>query len=273
MARRLKLLTGLSTLALSGALALSACGGEGEAEGAEGEGARVLAASSEGEGAEGEGGEGEGESEGAASADPVTDDVEYLKRLGLVRGHLVAFIELTRAGAPDAAATHAKHPQSELYADLIPAFEARGKKGFADALDALNDAAASGADVEAAYAAAKDAIRATAPKTSNRNELLAIAGLVRTAAEEFAIGVGEDGEISNAHEYQDAYGFVTVAGQFLDSLSTEDKAEADAIAFAKEQVEGLSAAFPGWRAERTDGETSLLFGAAARIEIAALGLS
>ena len=54
MARRLKLLTGLSTIALTGALALSACGGEGEgaAPGAEGEGAgAVQHGEAEGEGA------------------------------------------------------------------------------------------------------------------------------------------------------------------------------------------------------------------------------
>lgn len=269
MARRLKLLTGLSTLALSGALALSACGGEGE--GAEGEsaegndGARVLTESSAGEGGESE--------NGAAANDPATDDVEYLKRLGLVRGHLVAFIELTRAGAPEAAAPHAKHPESELYAGLVPAFKARHKKGFADALTALSDAAASGGDVEAAYAAAREAIRASAPDASLKVRLLAIAGMVRTAADEYSIGVGEDGAIIKAHEYQDAHGFVSAASEILAAAKPRAGDEADAAAAAKEQLDGLSAAFPGWLVERTDAKASLLYGAAARIEIAALGLS
>lgn len=269
MARRLKLLTGLSTLALTGALAVSGCAGEGEA--GEGEGAR-SAAVSEGEG-EG-GGEGaSAEGEGASDAgDPATDDVEYLRRLGLVRGHLAVFIELYRAGEFDAAATHVKHPESELYAGLVPAFKARGKPGFADALSALVAATQARGDVDAAYAAVGDAIDANAPATNLATKLLAAAAMARTAGDEFAIGVEDDGAVSNAHEYQDAYGFLAAAQEMLSTEDTDDINEAEAIALAHEQLDIALKSFSGLTAEHTEGKASTIYGAAARLEIAGLGL-
>ena len=62
---------------------------------------------------------------------------EITEILGLVQGHLIAFRELHAAGEMDMAATHAKHPESEIYAALAPAFAARSKPGFADELSAL----------------------------------------------------------------------------------------------------------------------------------------
>lgn len=271
MARRLKLLTGLSTLALTGALALGGCSGEGEAEG-EGEGAEgsttAVAAGAEG------GGEGQSEGEGAAGAgDPATDDIEYMRRLGLVRGHLVAFIELYRAGDFDAAGMHVKHPESELYAGLVPAFKARGEPGFAEALEALVAAAEARGDVDGAYAAVVEAIEANAPAASLSSKLLAVAAMARAAGGEFDIGVEDDGTISNAHEYQDAYGFLTAAQNMLTSEETADMNKAEAIALAQEQLGIALRSFSGGLvAERTDGTASAIYGAAARIEIAGLGL-
>ena len=289
MTRRYKLLSGLSTLTLAGALALSACAeGEGEGEGAEGEGAPTAV--SEGEGAEGaggesegsegaggesEGGEGEGgesEGEGSSGADPATDDVEYLLRLGLVRGHMFAFNELHAAGAHDLAMTHAKHPGDELYADLEPAFAARGKPGFADGLSAIADAATSGGDVDAAYEALKASIIANAPTVSFAERLLAIAGLARTAGEEFVIGVEDDGTISNAHEYQDAYGFLNAAQEILAEVEPEGAAESAAAQITADQLAAALADFGELTAEQTTVDSTVIYGAAARIEIAALGL-
>ncbi len=281
MKRRLKLVAGLSTLSFTSALAVAGCGGEGEGEGAEGADAPVAVVDGEGE-AEGEGegfrasegeGEGEGENEGAArSGDPADDDVEYLYRLGMVRGHLAAFIELYRAGAFDMAATHVKHPESELYEELVPAFAARGKPGFSDALSTLANAAADGGDVEAAYEATVSAIRANAPVSNVSVLLLSISKLVTTAAEEFDIGVGEDGAITEPHEYQDAYGFLSAAREMLSEIETGDINASEAIAVAHEQIDLSLASFAGLVVEETEGTSATLYGAAARIEIAALGL-
>jgi hypothetical protein len=269
MAKRRILLTSLSTLALTGVLALGGCAGEGEGE-AEGEDRNAGPASMAPAG----GGEGEGEGEGAsASSDPATNDVEYLRRLGLVRGHLAAFIELYRAGEYDAAITHAKHPESELYAGLRPAFAAREKPGFAQELEAVVSAAQARGDVEAAYEALSAAISANVPDTDLSTLLLAVAEIVTTAGNEFDIGVEDDGAISNAHEYQDAYGFLTAAQMMLAGRETADASESEAIAQVREQLDQALTIFIGdLMATRADGAPSTFYGAAARIEIAALGL-
>jgi len=278
MTRRLKLMTGLSTIAAASALALSGCGGEGEAEseGAEGDGANASisgeSAAASGE-AEGEGGEGdEGGAAAARSGDPATDDVEYVRLLGLVRGHLTAFVELYHGGATEMALMHVKHPGSELYASLVPAFEARGLPGFASELTALSDAANAGGDIDEAYSAVISAIGVNMPAPSVANELMAVSEIVRTAAEEFDMGVDDDGAISQLHEYQDAYGFLIAAREILSGLHTDDMNAGDAIAMAHEQIETSLASFDGLTATETEGRPSTLYGAAARIEIAARGL-
>lgn len=278
MARRLKLLTGLSTLALSGVFVLSGCGGEGEGE-SESEGALdPTAITAEGEG-ESEGGtanssEGESENEGGTiqSGDPATDDVEYLTRLGLVRGHLLSFMELYRAGNYEMALPHAKHPESELYADLIPAFEARGKIGFADELERLAMAAQERGDVEAAFEDVAAAIVQNMPALNTKVTLLAVSKIVTVAADEFALGVNEEGTIVNAHEYQDAYGFLVSARDMLAREDTADINAVEAIAVAHEQIDAALLAFDGLVVDTTDGAAATLYGAASRIEIAALGL-
>ncbi len=287
MKQKLKLITSLSSLALTGALAVTACSGEGEGEGhgGEGEGAATsisgegesegLGGESEGEGLGGES-EGEGlggESEGAASSgDPATDDIEYLYRLALVRGHLIAFRELYDSGEREMALGHSKHPQSELYAELAPAFEARSKPGFADELSALASAAEAGGDIDDAYNMVADAIAAHFPDMTVKTRLLAVSKIVSTAADEFDIGVEDDGAISNVHEYQDAYGFLNAARMVLASGESSDMAESEAVAMAQEQLDIALSEFDGLAVATTEGAASVLYGAAARIEIAALGL-
>ena len=275
MARRLKLLTELSTLALSGALALGACGGEGEGGG---EGAQTAAHGSHGAGGEAEGegakaGAG-GESEGAApGADPATDDVAYLTQLLFVRGHLKAFYELHKAGAAELAAAHAKHPESELYAGLVPAFAARGQTGFAEELSALSAAHGSSGDIDAAYENLRAGITRVEPATVLKNKILAVARVARIAADEFDVAAEDDGAIGNVKEYQDAYGFLSVSKDLLASAAPANADERAAFAEAIAQLDGVLAQFDGWTPPSTPMKASAIYGAAARLEIAGLGLN
>jgi hypothetical protein len=212
---------------------------------------------------------GEGEGEGASAADPVSDDVEYLHRLGQTRGHLAAFTALHRLGAHEMSMTHAKHPESELYAGLVPAFAARGKSGFAGELNALTDAVGKGADIDVAYADLMTAISENEPDADFATRLMAIATLARTAGDEFAIGVAEDGTVVNAHEYQDAYGFLTAARDMLASGEVAGAEESRAQALAERQLEIALGEFDALTATRVDGNASVIHGAAARIEIEA----
>ena len=95
--------------------------------------------------------------------------------------------------------------------------------------------------------------------------------LVRIAAEEYDIGV-VDGEIANLHEYQDAWGFVQVARDELRQVAEGD--DPKAAAAAEEMLAELEAAGPLFPAIVPEGpmtaDSSLLWGAAARMELAAL---
>lgn len=117
-------------------------------------------------------------------------------------------------GEHAAARTHAKHPSDELYLDVASALELRGAPPFAAELTAYAEAMASGAaDVTDAYAelllaiaAAENAVADAPPALLARVIVL----LLREAAREYTIGV-VDGQLENAHEYQDAYGFTQIA--------------------------------------------------------------
>ena len=153
---------------------------------------------------------------GAPPAAPASmaADVDYLFRLGLMRGHLLVGNALFALGEREAARTHAKHPSDELYGAVASALAERGAVGFAAELETHANQMAGGdeADVARAYQAVGAAIgRAEAvvdlwPALAGR----VIALLLREAADEYAIGV-VDGQLVNAHEYQDAYGFTQVA--------------------------------------------------------------
>jgi hypothetical protein len=281
MARRLKLLTGLSALALSGALAASGCGGksgegEGEGEGAEGARAHHAAQTGEGEG-KGQGQAGaEGEGEGAAAA--AGDVASFVSQMTILRGHLKAGVALYAAGDPGAARVHMKHPHDELYVSLRPMFAAFGAPAPDAELNALAAAVEGGAalgeveDKLARVSAAVDRAIAAA-KPSVRDRLLAAAATLRTAGEEFDFAV-KDGALVNAKEYQDAYGFLTTVVEQLGGVEGATPAEKDAVALAREQAAvALSAAPSAAPPAQVESQSSTIYGAAARVEIAALGLT
>jgi len=236
----------------------------------------VQLAALAGEGGEGEGGEGgEGEGgEGAGSADLTKDDAAYLAQLGQVRGHLWVGVQLYRAGHKDMALTHMKHPGDELYAGLQPAFDAREAPGFAEALSQLAEAVAQSlplSEVKARHSELEQGI-AEAESLSEvdlKTALGSIEKMVRTAAEEYAIGV-KDGKIVNAHEYQDAFGFVTAAQNRLDSLSEKQIQQgAEAVEEVAQQLSSLRSLWPALVPEgKIGGDASELYGAAARIQLA-----
>jgi len=223
-------------------------------------------------------GGGEGEGANAASVDIRTDDPAYLTRLGLIRGHLLAGFTLYSRGQPDMARTHMKHPRDELYAGLVPAIEARDGQPFDEQLTALATAVeseAEQAEVEAAYERLVEAIRSAegVADTTLAEELFSIMGLLRTAGEEYAVGVDE-GRLINAHEYQDAWGFTQIAMQRLEELPASQREQAPQVI---DRVEALLADLsdlwpelvPG---DTVEGEASRLNGTAARVELAALSL-
>jgi hypothetical protein len=215
---------------------------------------------------------------GSASQDPATDDVAYLTQLGLVQGHLTVGVALYQEGATADAKVHMKHPKDELYASLLPALEARKAKGFGDELSALAADVEGGkpvVDAEKDLARVVAAIahaRAAAP-ANLKARLKVLLALTRVAADEYAQGV-KDGAIVNRKEYEDAWGFVAVAKSLLEGLSKAERKEAGA-AYDKIEAE-LKALAPAWPSvvppARVETDASLLYAAAARIELAILSI-
>jgi hypothetical protein len=231
--------------------------------------------------ARGEGGEGEGEGgEGAGTGALLTDDAAYLAQVGLMRGHLWVGHQLYLAGLVEMAATHMKHPQAEIYSTLIDAFTGRDVPGFAEELTALADAV-TGKEPEAAVQSAYDQLSAAiavnerdgADTRSPAVIAATMVALLRTAGEEYAIGIVDE-QVANVHEYQDALGFTQVARQW--AASPAFAATPEAVAAAASLQAQLDALLPLWPTLAPEGPVPFsaerIYGAAARMEITALSL-
>ena len=177
-------------------------GGEGEAgEGESGEGEGGEGEAGEGESGEGEGGEGEG---GEIGALPVEN------RLAFMSGHVKAGIGLYRAGEPAMAAPHLLHPVSETHQAERAGLDALGfDASIFEAVSAALDAGQSAADVEAQLQAAEANLEAVAEKAGGDAASI-ITYLMGVVVEEYTISI-TDGQITDAGEYQDAWGFAQVA--------------------------------------------------------------
>jgi hypothetical protein len=224
--------------------------------------------------ASGEAGEsGEGGESGAAMDKP--EKVKMLTGLALIEGHLRAGIALYEAGEVDMAKTHMKHPKAEIYTELEPML---GDDGFADELQALSDNVQNGADVaeaKSAFNAVLEAIEEAREdsNTSPRDQFDAMMATMRVAGEEYGIGI-KDGAIDNIHEYQDAWGFTQgVKANAAALAKSNDEAVAAAAEKTLAALAETDAAFDGVNPQgNLNGEASALYGAAARIELAALSV-
>ena len=166
------------------------------------------------------------------SSSKVFKDDQYLTHLGLVKGHLHVGVELYKKEYFENAKRHMKHPKSELYAGLIPTFEAKKANGFATELEALalsveNNEALS--IVSMNYNILLEAISQNenyvdSKSNTFKNKVLLAKSLSEIAADEYAIGI-VDGNIENKFEYQDALGFTTVAKSILNKATLLSEAE------------------------------------------------
>jgi hypothetical protein len=190
-------------------------------------------------------------------------------------------MDLYRQGERAAAEPHMAHPTKELYQPLEPALAARGAPAFEEQLEELEHLVEQGASVdrvEAAYRKTLDGVSAAEAAVSEKTQadpaqhFQVIVNIVRTAADEYAAALDDNGKVANAVEYQDARGFVRTAQGMLDAIAQEQQAAAaEAVAASKEQLDGVSGLWPSLvPPPQVEGDPSQLYGAAARIEIAAL---
>jgi len=127
---------------------------------------------------------------------------------------------------------HMKHPKSELYAGLIPTFEAKNANGFASELQVLARSVENNEElsiVSKNYESLLNAITQNEENVNNishtiENKITLAKTLLEIAAEEYALGI-INGDIVNVHEYQDALGFTTVAKNILKEANSLTSSE------------------------------------------------
>ena len=224
-----------------------------------------------------EGGEGGESGAPATTADAGTDaqaDAAYLASLGFIEGKLRVGTALYLDGKADMAKPHLTLPADALYAELEPQLAARGVAGFAQELVALSGAVETGAAPGTAQAAF-DAVlaklaTARAAETSPRAAFDAMVLLMRDAADDYAAGV-TDGRLTDAYEYQDAWGYVQAVRAMASGLTgSPNPVIAKASAKTLEALAETDAAFAGLAPDGpVPGDATLLQGAAARVELAA----
>ncbi len=285
-ARRVTAVGGLAALATAGTLAadpaaadridteaafqIAQAEGEGEAEGmasGEGEG------EGEGEASAGGEGEGEGEGEGGASLDP---DTAFLSGLSFMEGHIRAGMTLYEAGDLDAARTHVGHPIEEKYDAVADRLDALGLGDLRANIHALAIAAENGADyaaLEALFATVRAKHELARASFSPAQQVAGLVALMRTAGDEYTVAVA-GGEVSNLHEYQDSWGFLRVVETEARQMAASDDAAVAGVGDAiLEQVAATGTAFGDIQGGGDfDMDPSILYGAAARMEIAGLEL-
>lgn len=270
MSKTLKLWTSLGVAALSGTLAAEAAtfGDLSKQQVASAKSHLYLADAS------GEGGEA---GEAGASGGAEGDRTDYLMDLALVEGHMLVGVALYKAGDAEAAKPHMKHPRDELFADLKMHFEEMKVNGFGAELEAVAMAVETGAaaeDVDAKLNTLLAAIAEARGGPMEAHEAAQAAVLVlKTAADEFGESV-KDGKVVEAHEYQDAWGFVQAAKRIIDRLPDEEKNEhMDELQSIGNELAAIEKFFPDTAGKMPVMATGSDFAAAAaRIELTASGI-
>ena len=251
-----------------GAFALAGCSGESDTQGRENTASSPVQSSA---------GHTDGGQPDGAQPQDAQEKVALLTDLGLMRGHLSIFYSLYFSDHIEHARTHAKHPESELYARIAPQLAARELDGFADKLSMVGEAL-DGAEKEVvgkAYKGANGAIFETeqALNANLSEQLQSIAQLVRTAGDEYKLAVAPDGTITNLHEYQDAMGFVLIAQERLSIIESDDLA---AISKVQEAVypalKSLESLFSGLIPTSVTPDHAKLHAVATHIDEVALAL-
>jgi hypothetical protein len=279
MARRLKLMTGLSTIAATGALALTGCGAEGEGEGA------AVAASSVQANAEGEGeGEGAGapvavapaasaEGEGGVDiAAAETNPVVFLSALAIAEAHVLAARDAYAAGRMEEAAGMFAHPVSEVLADMESAFKARRVDSFNDLfIDASQGALSEetpdqiAARTDAIIAALNEAAKSAPDDGRSRAQIGAgvASDQIDRAVDMYRLA-SETGQYGN---YLDGYGFYKAAeNAFARHRKAIESDMPEAAAKISAALAELAAVYPGAEAPAAmDGDVAALSAASSRV--------
>ena len=157
-------------------------------------------------------------------------DIDYMLKLGLMKGHMYVAKELLDLGKPDQAEPHIGHPVEEIYADVEDQLNERGVKEFKTPLMALQELVKAGAKDKAKVDAEFDtsmkaidgaiAVLPDAQRKSPEFVIQVMNGLLDTANSEYGAAIA-DGKIREAIEYQDSRGFVEYSNELYKDISSQ----------------------------------------------------
>ncbi len=147
--------------------------------------------------------------QGDDSADSI-DALPLPQRLAFMTGHVEAGLALYRAGEPGMAAPHLLHPVSETHAAEREGLDALGFDAavFEQVSQALEEGRPA-EEIEPQLAQAEANLAMLAERAGGEPAEI-VRYLMDVIAEEYTIAI-TDGAVSDAGEYQDAYGFAIVA--------------------------------------------------------------
>lgn len=164
-------------------------------------------------------------------------DLDYMVKLGLMKGHMMVARELLDLKKPDQADPHIGHPVEEIYADVEEQFKERGVPEFKAQLITLQDMVKAGgkdaAKTNAQFQLALNAIDgaiAKLPEAQRKDQkfiLQVISGLLDTARSEYDAAIA-DGKIKEAIEYQDSRGFVLYAKELYQGIASQVRTQSAA---------------------------------------------
>ncbi|QIR39182.1 helix-hairpin-helix domain-containing protein [Tolypothrix sp. PCC 7910] len=156
-------------------------------------------------------------------------DVDYMTKLGLMKGHLLVAKELLDQNQPKQAEPHIGHPVEEIYVDVEEELNERKVKEFKTTLVSLQDLVKSNpknpklkTDFTTSVQAVDGAI-ATLPEAQRSKPgfvLQVINGLLDSANSEYGAAIA-NGKIAAAIEYQDSRGFVVYANDLYKSIASQ----------------------------------------------------
>ena len=203
-------------------------------------------------------------------------DVALLRDLGLIEAHLLTGAALYEAGDIAAAVMHLDQPVAEIYNTVSDPLTARGQEQLREQLANLAAAAQAEASL-AELTPLAEAARATI--NDLRNDLpiplrvTALSVLTRIAADEYSAAVAGE-TLSNLYAYQTSWGVLrAVEAQAAMMSENEDEAVAQAAAKMLNYLAATDPALGDIKGEGAlDMRPSLIYGAAARIELAAIGV-
>ncbi|WP_341527483.1 helix-hairpin-helix domain-containing protein [Nostoc sp. UHCC 0302] len=156
-------------------------------------------------------------------------DVDYMTKLGLMKGHLFVAQELLDKNQPKQAEPHIGHPVEEIYVDVEDQLNERKVKEFKTTLVSLQDLVKSkpkDAKVKTDFTASVQsvdgaiAVLPVAQRSKPGFVLQVINELLDSANSEYGAAIA-DGKIAAAIEYQDSRGFVTYANDLYKGISSK----------------------------------------------------